>query len=397
MSPAIRTFVAYRLVSRGYFHLSVLFIFLLHAGHSVLSVAVVLASYGLAMAALTPVTPKLVARLGPGRALMSGELGKAAGLLLLAFGADHLGLAVLAQVINALGFALAISADAGVLNQIAEPARVRELQASTQSLMFLALLVSGVAGGALYEVAPRWPIVAGAIAALAAAGIAGVLARSTRAPAAGRGSAPRAVKRVAPEEVRWITYYVMTRGYMLGTFIGLMPFLIFSKLGASVFTLTLYLAAYTLAAFVTARYAHQILERAGVVRFAAVTAVVLLLALVIFAESSSTAVVVLALVLLGAASGCVRPATMAQLTAASQRFRGTPAPGWLLSRMEGLFGICNALVVLCGGAMISHWSFATAMLVLCLSYVLLQTAAELYARRHNVPADHDDQSLGLPA
>lgn len=397
MTSAVRAFIAYRLVSRGYFHLSVLFIFLLHAGHSVLSVAVVLAAYGFAMAALTPVTPKLVARLGPGRALMSGELLKAAGLLLLAFGADLLWLAVLAQVINALGFAMALSADAGVLNQIAEPPRARQLQASTQSLMFLVLMVSGVAGGVLYQVAPRWPIVAGAVAALAAAGIAAVLARSAQAPAPARAAGAVAAKRVAPDEIRWITYYVMTRGYMLGAFIGLMPFLIFSVLGASVLTLTVYLAAYSLAAFGTARYANQILERAGVGRLAAVTAGVLLLALVIFAVSSSKPVVAIALVLLGAASGCVRPATMAQLTAASQRFRGTPAPGWLLSRMEGLFGICNALVILCGGLMISYWSFTTAMLVLCLSYVLLQTAAELYARRRNVPAGHDEQSLGLPA
>jgi predicted MFS family arabinose efflux permease len=385
-STALRLFVAYRLVSRGYFHLSILFIFLLQAGHSVLSVAAVLASYGLAMAAITPLTPRLVARLGPARALVLGELLKATGLLVLAAGVHDVVVAVLAQVINAAGFGTAMSADAGVLSRIADPASARAVQARTQSLMFIALLASGVAGGALYLVGPRWPVVAGALAALCAALVAGALARQVGAPAAaGPAPAPGPVaapaRKIAPAEIRWMSYYVMTRGFMLGTFIGLLPFLIFSVLHASVLTLTFYLASYSLAAFVTARYANKLLAMAGAPVFAVVTAVVLLAALVIFAVSSAAPVAAAALVLLGAASGCVRPATMSQLTAASQEFRGTPVPGWLLSRMEGEFGICNALVILAGGALISRWSFTAAMIALCASYVIAQILAELYARR----------------
>ncbi len=380
---AIRAFVAYRLVSRGYFHLSVLFVFLLQAGHSVISVACVLAAYGLALAAFTPVTSVVVGKLGAGRALVLGEVLKATGLLVLAIGVRSLPVAIAAQVINAAGFAIAASADPGVLSGIADPATARSLQARTQSLMFLALLVCGVAGGALYLAGHRWPVLAAAASALAAAALAARLARLAHASAGavGRPAAASGARTVAPDEIRWMTYYVLTRGFMLGVFIGMLPFLIFSMLHSSVPVLALYLAAYSLAAFVTARYAGKLLEMWTATVFAAVTAVLLLGALVAFALSSSVPVVVVALVLLGAASGCVRPVTMTQLAAVSGQFRGSTVPGWLISRMEGLFGVCNSLVVLCGGILISRWSFTGAMLVLCACYVVVQALAGLYALR----------------
>src|SRR4029077_17070104 len=99
----------------------------------------------------------------PGRGRVTGGVLKGAGLLVLAFGVRFLALAIVAQVINATGFSLAMSADARLVSRIATPAQARALQARTQSLMFLALLVSGVAGGALYLGSHRWPVIAAAI------------------------------------------------------------------------------------------------------------------------------------------------------------------------------------------------------------------------------------------
>jgi len=385
---AVRTFVAYRVVSRGYFHLSILFVYLLTRDHSVLEVALVLGSYGLALAALTPVSSRLVARLGPVRALIAGEVLKAAGLVLLAVGAASVPVAVFAQVVNALGFALAMSADTTVINRLAGPARVRSLQASTQSWMFVSLLVSGVAGGALYLVDPRLPLAAGAAAALAAAGLALTLPRNDAAPAgvAGAPSAPPSdtARRMTAPEIRWVTYYVLTRGFMLGSFIGLLPYLVFQRLDVDVLGLSLVLGSYTLAAFVTARYSQQILRRAGQRTVAVATGVVLLLSLVVFAVSTSLAAVVLAMILLGAASGGVRPATLGELSRAAAEHRGGAVPGWLLSRMEGAFGLCNAVVVLAGGVVIQFWSFPAAMLALAVLYVLVQAVTTVVANRASV-------------
>ncbi len=381
-APAVRTFVAYRLVSRGYFHLSILYVFLLDQGDSVLSVAAVLAAYGLALAALTPLIPTIVARLGPGRSLVAGELTKAVGLIVLAAGAEIIPIAMLAQAINALGFALALSADAALLSRLGDSSLQRALQASTQSFMFIALLASGVAGGALYLVDPHWPLVAGAVSALAAAGVAVLLGRqvgSGERAGGGQRAAAQRTRSVTSREIRWVTYYVMTRGFMLGAFIGLLPYLFFHKLGIGVLTLTLILAAYSFAAFVTARYANRLMAFGGT-SVAIATGLTVLLSFLAFAVSSATAVVVVAMILLGTASGCVRPVTMAQLGEVTRELGAGPVPGWLLSRMEGLFGVCNALVILVGGLLTYYESFTTAMLVLCAAYVSLQLIADLLAR-----------------
>jgi predicted MFS family arabinose efflux permease len=185
-------------------------------------------------------------------------------------------------------------------------------------------------------------------------------------------------------EIRWVTYYVLTRGFMLGSFIGLLPYLVFQRLDVDVLGLSLVLGSYTLAAFVTARYSQQILRRAGQRTVAVATGVVLLLSLVVFAVSTSLAAVVLAMILLGAASGGVRPATLGELSRAAAEHRGGAVPGWLLSRMEGAFGLCNAVVVLAGGVVIQFWSFPAAMLALAVLYVLVQAVTTVVANRASV-------------
>lgn len=383
---AIRTFVAYRVVSRLYFHLSILFVFLLHQGHTVLEITVALAAYGIALSALTPVASAVMARLGPVRALTVGELLKASGLALLVAAPTSLVMVCLGQVLNAAGFALAMSGDPAVVNQLGSPTRVRALQASTQSLMFMALLGAGVAGGALYLLDPRWPLLAGTVAALCAAALAESLRPRLPRPETS-GSAQRKATsggRMLGAEIRWTSYYILTRGFMLGVFVGLVPYLVFRVIEVNVLTLTLVLAAYSLAAFLAARYVAALMAKTTTVVFAMVTGVVLLLALVTFAVSSSLVAVLIAMVLLGAASGGVRPATMAGLSTAAQQGRSGPVPSWLLSRMETLFGVCNAGVILAGGLVTYFVSWTAAMVTLVVAYLVIYLVSEGVARsRHD--------------
>lgn len=382
---SIRALAAYRIVSRGYFHLSVLFVFLLAFGHSVAAVSLVLAAYGFTMAVSTTLTRDLVARLGPATALVGGELLKGAGLALLALTADSLPMAILAQAINAVGFSLANTADPVLASRLASAERMRSLQASMQSWMFVALLISGVAGGALYLVRPELPIFAGALAALIAAGIAATLRSKTKS--APEQSDPPAVvpepgkSRMVPSERGWVTYYVLTRGFMLGAFVGLLPFLIFHLLGVGVLGLTVILAGYSLAAFVMARYSGAVIDRIGLKTMSAATAIALLASFGIFALSGSIVPVVVAMILLGAASGGVRPTTIGELALLARIHRGGTTPGWLIARMEGAFGLCNAAVILFGGLVIQLWSFGTALVCLCVAYVIVQGIA-FYLTRH---------------
>lgn len=392
----VRAFVAYRIVSRLYFHLSILYVFLLHVEHSYAAIAVVLASYGFAMTVATPLCRPVLARLGLSASLATGELLKAVGLAALAVGAHWLPVAIAAQLVNAAGFSLAATADPAAAQRLVarDVEALGRLQSSTQSFMFLAVLVSGVSGGLLFLLDPVLPLVAGAGAAVAATGLAFVVGRAaagtdgaasaaeSQSPASAPSPAGSATwVRLLPAERTWVTYYVLTRGFMLGAFVGLLPYLLFVVIGVGVVGLVACLGAFSLAAFVAARYVAAILNRLGPQMFALATGATLVAAFGVFALAPSLWLTVVAMALMGAASGGVRPATMARLAAVAKQARGGGVPTSVVARMETAFGVCNALLILVGGLLIAYASFETALLTALAAYVATQLAVALVNAR----------------
>lgn len=382
----IRLFVAYRIISRLYFHLSILYIFLLQAPHGTLVVAVILAAYGVAVSLGTPLGRVVLRSVGPAGALIIGELLKAVGLVLLVLAPASIALALVGQVINAVGFAITTVADPAAVSRVSGgDARVAgRLQSSTQSVMFLALLASGVAGGFLYNVDPRLPLVGGAVAAVLAAVTAIGLRRMITRPAPGSVATGKSTGDVVPgffqEERPWVSYYVLTRGFMLGAFVGLLPYHLFVVVGIGVIGLAFCLAGYSLAAFITARYVRPILDTLGPGRYAVLSGVILIVALAVFATTDSVWAASTGMVLLGAASGGVRPATMSKLTEVAAEKRGGAIPPELIGRMERLFGICNAAVILLGGIAITLLSFPAAMALAIATYLAIQVVLQLLGR-----------------
>jgi len=401
----VRLFVGYRVVSRLYFHLSVLYVILLTWDHGPLAIAAVLAAYGATLSVVGPLTGRWVRTRGAGWSLVVGESLKAAGLLLMAVGGHLLAVALLAQVLNGAGFGLAITADPVAARSVVggDVAAMGQLQSSTQSLMFLSVLVSGVAGGFAFLVSERVPLLAGAAAAAAAAGIAALLGRhlaspgaATSAPAtAGSGATGGAAGgtagstvagaaterfRLLPVERTWVTYYVLTRGFMLGAFVGLLPYQLYRVVEVSVQGLALVLAAFSLAAFVAARYVNAGLTRWGERPLAVGTVVVLLAAFATFALTTSLWASTVAMALMGAASGGVRPAAIARLSAVARDHRGGAIPGTVIGGMERAFGICNAAVILVGGVLIALADVRTALLACCVAYLGAHTVSAALTR-----------------
>ena len=392
----VRLFVGYRVVSRLYFHLSVLYVILLTWDHGPLAIAAVLAAYGATLSVVGPLTGRWVRTRGAGWSLVVGESLKAAGLLLMAVGGHLLAVALLAQVLNGAGFGLAIAADPVAARSVVggDVAAMGQLQSSTQSLMFLSVLVSGVAGGFAFLVSERVPLLAGAAAAAAAAGIAALLGRhlaspgaATSAPATAGSGAGSTVAgaaterfRLLPVERTWVTYYVLTRGFMLGAFVGLLPYQLYRVVEVSVQGLALVLAAFSLAAFVAARYVNAGLTRWGERPLAVGTVVVLLAAFATFALTTSLWASTVAMALMGAASGGVRPAAIARLSAVARDHRGGAIPGTVIGGMERAFGICNAAVILVGGVLIALADVRTALLACCVAYLGAHTVSAALTR-----------------
>lgn len=367
--PPVRLLRLYRVSSRLYFHLSVLFVLLLTRGQGLVAVEVELAVYGLAIVAAGPVATAL-GRFDSGRrTLVGGEILKATGLVLLASDPGAPAIAVAAQVINGFGFGLTSMTDPVVVAAALE-GDTREMgrfQASAQSLMFLSTLLAGVAGAALFEwraTAPLWfsagaTLVSAAVAARLPSGSTPVV--GVRGP----GRRPRALTR---RQLRVAGYYALTRGFMLAAFVGVLPFLLYREEHVGVLGLAFALGAFSAGAFATASTSQRLLQAVGEGPVLAASCGLLLGAFVCFSFTRDVTVTVLAMTVMGAGSGTVRPVTMRLLGEMSRSRPEGAGLGEVSRRMESAFGVVNAVVIAATGMLVVHTSFRSGMLVLASAF-----------------------------
>lgn len=380
LASSVRKLRLYRIVSRLYFHLSVLFVLFATAGLGTLAIETVLAVYGLCIMLAGPISRRLLARVGPVSTLVVGESMKAVGLVLIALSPGTVALAFAGQALNGLGFGLTSTADPVVVNAVFEghPEGIGKFQATAQSLMFLTALVAGVIGAFMFLWEPDSPLW------FAAAATAVAVLVASRLP---RGSGPAKIsapttrwRSLDPRQVRAVGYYVLTRGFMLAAFVGLLPFLLYERLALGIVPLAGALAAFSLAAFVTARYSQKLLGLAGPTRLMVTSVVLLAAAFVVFAYTDDVTITVVAMTITGAASGVVRPVTMRRLSQISKDSPERPGLGPVAGLMERAFGIANAAVIVLGGVLITSLSFRTGMLLLAAILVVSEAAVLALAR-----------------
>jgi len=228
----------------------------------------------------------------------------------------------------------------------------------------------------------RWQTSAPLWFAAGATVLAALLAsRLPRAQAPAKVGAPTTSPRsLGRQQVRAATYYVLTRGFMLAAFVGLLPFLLYERLALGVIPLSFALAAFSLAAFLTARYSQALLALAGPTMIMASSVLLLAAAFVVFGFTHDVAVSVVAMTITGAASGLVRPVTMRRLSQISKDNPRLPGLGQVAGLMERAFGIANAAVIVLGGVLITSFSFRTGMLLLAAILGVSESAVLALAR-----------------
>ncbi|MCW5231583.1 hypothetical protein D8B34_24505 [Verminephrobacter eiseniae] len=152
--------MAYRVVSRLYFHLPVLFLLFWSLRAEYSTVTLLLAVYSGASTLAADLAPRLGRIMQAMRLVLLGEGMKSLGLALLVIGtmpgAVSLPMLLLGQLVGGTGFALALTADGGLLRVAALGADAETLgriQGRTQSMMFIATLVSRHRS----SVGLRWP------------------------------------------------------------------------------------------------------------------------------------------------------------------------------------------------------------------------------------------------
>ncbi|MEY9836946.1 hypothetical protein [Streptacidiphilus sp. EB103A] len=410
MSSAVRRFTAYRILSRSYFHLTILFVFFYDRGLSLPGVEAVLAVYGATLALAGPVVRPIAARLSLTAAVSLGEVLKAVGLLLLA-APGGIPVAVVAQVVAALGFSLASGTDSALLAEICrrdgEDARAWESRSG--SLTFIAALVAGVAGAVLYQVSHNGPFVLSALMSALAAAMAVSAGRGLDRGTASAAPRPTGAAPAAPAAAgragtgphagalrRWAAFYTIVRGFVLALFIGFLPYLLYVRLHAALPVFGLILGSYTLSGYFSARYAKLLTERIGA-RGTALAAIVLTGAgLLILLWQENVAGAAVATVALGLGVGGVRPMVVG---AVNDILADRPATerAAALRANEARFAAFNTVLILLAGLALDRIPFSHLLAGLALGYLPVAGLVLAALPRGNDAAAEPAEAAPAPA
>lgn len=391
----IRIFVAYRVISRCYFHLPVLLFYFWVIEIGMYRIITLLAIYGLSSTFCANLSRWLLHSLSQKQVVAIGELAKALGLGLILWGTRQtevsVALLVVAQVVGGAGFSIALSTDAGLLRQIAsgdDPHLFMRVQTRTQSQMFIATLLAGTAGSLLFDYNVQWPFFASLFASLLSVWV----LLQTHDPAQRPKSAATrtdAKLHLRPQQQFWMLFYSLSRAFTLAPFIGFIPFY-FIMVNVEPLLFGAVLSFFTLSAFAAAKAGNVIIQRYGVVLLLTITVALMLSALLLFSFSSELAVSgidyfitgLLGIGLLGLGSGAIRPVTMANLDVSdnspSEQMR-------IFGRMERDFGLVNGLLLMLGAVLLVNWGVEALMLTFSGLYLLSMFAVLALRQRQSGP------------
>ncbi len=374
--------MAYRVVSRLYFHLPVLFLLFWSLRAEYSTVALLLASYSGASTLAADLAPRLSRVMPAQRLVLLGECMKSLGLAVLVLGSlpGQVSLSMLfaGQVIGGTGFALALAADGGLMRIVApgaDPKALGQIQGRTQSMMFIATLVAGFIGGVLFDHEAHWALYAGIGASLASMLVVLLIAEPPQA-ADGLSQASASVPTtlcLSRSQTTWMGFYAITRAFALAPFIGLLP-LHFALQNVDPYLFGLVLGLFTAGGFVVALWGAPVIAWLGPQGGVWVTFGGIVGSLTLFAASdmlerrgvSIFTTSLLSISLLGVAAGAIRSVVTTRLDLQQLTL---PQRITVFARMERQFGYLSALLLTCFGPLVDRFSITAAFAFTVLALV----------------------------
>ena len=364
-------FYSYRIISRLYFHLPILFAHFFFAGMGITITEILLMVYGLVIMLNSNTSVFLLGYIRQKSVIALGEFLKILGLVLIILGTQvagtNLWMPFLGQIIGGTGFSMTVSTESGLLRSItnsAEPSLFGKIQSKSQSLMFIATLIGGASGGVLFNYEAHWPFYASILTNVLAI-IAVLFIFEEKSPS--KAYSVSKIIEISPDQSFWMNYYALSRSVMLSTFIGFLPFF-FLMLQLDLNLMGIVLGMFSISAFLSAFMGNKILEKIGVIGFMILTMGSMLTSLLLLGFFNTLGVGLISISLLGFGSGCVRPLTMKNLdiTVMNPQQRAS-----LLSSMEKRFSLLNALILITGGYILIQQGFQALMFQMAIAYVIL--------------------------
>ncbi len=364
----LERFVLYRALSRFYFHLPVLFVYLYTGGLSIPVIELLLAVYGLLIVLAAPLGGWLLQRLPLRTVVAAGEALKVVGVGLLALG-PGLATALPGQVLGAVGYSLAASTDSTLLAGLTEGDRelYQRYEAKSAAAIFAAALVGGVTGAVLFLQDHALPFWASVVLSLTAFAIVLTIHPSRLgAGPAQRGPVPRLPRR----QRFWLHYYAVTRAFILAPYVGFLPVLFFLALRVPVGWFGVILGIYGVTSFAVARWSRALAARLGGRRLGWASMTTCAVALLLLGLVPTLWGALLGVLGLGLGGGVVRPVALSNLDAAMAGWSQAQRRG-LLSGQERLYGAWNTGILLAGGLVLDVVGIRTVLTGLALAYVVV--------------------------
>jgi len=383
-----RRVTAYRVVSRAYFHLPIIVVFLATQGFRVVWIGLFLALYGLVVSLGDRVVAPVRARLSLPGSLVVGEAVKCLGLVVLLAPLSTATI-VVSQVLSGLGFSMTAGTDAALASTLRSGQEYRTQESRTQMGMFVMSFAAGVTGAFVFTLWHRLPFALSALSCLAAAGI---IVRQRVPLRSAEDVSPLVPTRGGDTEAVssrarfWASYYSVNRAILLSTYTYLLPVLLFFKVHLRVEMFGAVLGLYTIFGLLAARLSLKLTQR-GESRyafFATGAATVVGLALLIPGQGWLAGV---SIALLGLAGGLVRPATMMFLGPAMGDITASGRQRVMRSLERTQGRIQAALLVLTGACYAATHSVAgsfVALALAALAYNLVALGLAARASRHEL-------------
>ena len=154
----ILLFYTYRIFSRLYFHLAVLFVYFYINDIDFFYIELLLAIYGITLMISSQWKSKLFSHLSERTIISLGEIIKAVGLLCFTF-EPHMAVLVIAQILSGVGYSLTAGTDSSLLKKMLpeeEKNSYKLIESSSNSYMFLSLLLAGIIGSILFKLNPHY-------------------------------------------------------------------------------------------------------------------------------------------------------------------------------------------------------------------------------------------------
>lgn len=357
--------IFYRAISRLYFHLPILFLFLWKINLSYFEVMVIMAVYGLSSNIAPIIINKISQKISSKELVQLGEALKFLGLFLLVVGSYpgiiSIYLLLLGQCIGGIGFSISLSADNSLLKEISiNQENMFQLQSKSQSLMFVSTLFAGFIGGILFSYNPFWPIFAGMLVSLMSILVISLINSTTSEKKDDEYKSINILLYLDKESMKWVRYYAILRAFALAPFIGLLP-LYFALRQLDPFLFGLVLGLFTLGGFIFSIYGRFFLDKINpkIIFLFIVTMLIISYSFFLFEiylyqlGFDAFYLPLIGIFFLGMTSGSIRPIIIPKID-----FKNIEKQKhiFVFLYMEKLFGYINTVILLSMGLILTQYN-----------------------------------------